>query len=58
MYHSKPLLPGAIERAREVLADAEKLTEGRFLQDPHAPVVYGRMQASLMELLCVVERKE
>jgi len=46
-----PVRAGAVERARAVLAEAQALWDRRFLQDPQAPAVFGRLTHSLDELL-------
>lgn len=47
------LLPGTLDRARRAAADAEALLTGPgpFMADPQAPVVLGRLQAAVEELL-------
>jgi len=51
-YH---LLPGTLDRARNVLAESEALVQGAFLADPSAPMMFGRLQAMVAELLRTFE---
>lgn len=48
------LLPGTLDRARQALALSEELQRGLFLADPEAPVMVGRLQAAVSELIRTV----